>query len=76
MKIKTGDTLFTYTDGLTDRRNSNGDFYSIDRIAKLLEKSGDADLGSVYDRIYDDIHGFRATEEYRDDIAFVLTRFV
>jgi serine phosphatase RsbU (regulator of sigma subunit) len=76
MQIKTGDTLFVYTDGLTDRRNANGDFYAIDRIAKLLETSSDSELSTVYDRIYDDISGFVATEEYRDDIAFVLTRFV
>jgi len=76
MRMLTGDTLFVYTDGLTDRQNKNGDFYSIDRIAALLEKSADAELGTVYDRIYEDINGFGATEEFRDDIAFVLTRFV
>jgi serine phosphatase RsbU (regulator of sigma subunit) len=70
-----GDTLFVYTDGLTDRRNSSGEFYSIDRIATLLEQSSDSDLGTVYDRIYDDVSTFTATDEYKDDIAFVLSRF-
>jgi serine phosphatase RsbU (regulator of sigma subunit) len=74
--IGEGDTLFVYTDGLTDRQNANGDFYSIDRIASLLEKSAGADLGSVYDRIVEDVSTFGATEEFRDDIAFVLTRFL
>jgi sigma-B regulation protein RsbU (phosphoserine phosphatase) len=76
MKIDPGDTLFVYTDGLTDRRNAGGEMYSIDRIARLLEKSADSDLESLYDRIYEDITGFAATEEFRDDIAFVLTRYV
>ncbi len=76
MKFDPGDTLFVYTDGLTDRRNAGGEMYSIDRIAGLLEKSADSDLESLYDRIYEDITGFVATEEFRDDIAFVLTRFV
>jgi serine phosphatase RsbU (regulator of sigma subunit) len=76
MQIDPGDTLFMYTDGLTDRKNTGGDLYSIERIAHLLENSADSDLGSVYDRIYEDITGFGATEEFRDDIAFVLTRFV
>jgi serine phosphatase RsbU (regulator of sigma subunit) len=75
MKIAPGDTLFVYTDGLTDRQNTSGELYSIDRIARLLEKSADGDLGSVYDVIYEDVSGFAATEEFRDDIAFVLTRF-
>ena len=75
LSVSSGDTLFVYTDGLTDRRNTAGDFYSIDRIALLLEDSRDAAVDTVYDRIYDDISGFDATEEYKDDIAFVITRF-
>ena len=75
MTIAPGDTLFVYTDGLTDRRNQEGEFYSIDRIASLLETSRDADLSQVYDSIYEDVNSFAATEDLRDDIAFVVTRF-
>jgi serine phosphatase RsbU (regulator of sigma subunit) len=73
--IAPGDTLFAYTDGLTDRRNSSGDFYSIDRVANLLEQTRGSDLGKVYDSIYADVSGFSATDELRDDIAFVVSRF-
>lgn len=75
MTIAPGDTLFVYTDGLTDRRNQNGDFYSIERIASVLEKSSDDDIATVYERIHEDVTGFGATDEFRDDIAFVVTRF-
>jgi serine phosphatase RsbU (regulator of sigma subunit) len=75
LSVAPGDTLFVYTDGLTDRRNEAGDFYSIDRIARLLEESKDADLNTVYDTIREDVNTFSATEEFKDDIAFVLTRF-
>ena len=75
MKVSPGDTLFLYTDGLTDRRDASGNFYDINRVAALLEKSGDADLTAIYDAIYADVNRFIATDEYRDDIAFVLTRF-
>jgi serine phosphatase RsbU (regulator of sigma subunit) len=73
--IEPGDTLFVYTDGLTDRVNGGGDFYSIDRVAALLDTAPEADLTTVYDSILADISGFSATEEYKDDIAFVVTRF-
>lgn len=75
LSVLPGDTLFVYTDGLTDRVNENGDFYSIDRVAQLLEKSRDADMGTLYDAIYADVHDFTASEEFKDDIAFVVTRF-
>ena len=31
--------------------------------------------GELFDRIYADICAFSATEEFKDDIAFVVTRF-
>jgi len=75
VRVSPGDMLFAYTDGLTDRRNASGDFYSIDRISRLLEMSIDHDLDRTYDTIYGDITEFNSTEEFRDDIAFVVTRF-
>lgn len=75
ISVSPGDTLFVYTDGLTDRVNHSGDFYSIDRVAEVLDRSNGADLGTVYDSIYADVSNFAATEEFKDDIAFVVTRF-
>lgn len=75
LTVSPGDTLFVYTDGLTDRRNANGEFYLIDRVASLLERSPDGDLSAVYDAIYEDVTHFASTEDFRDDIAFVVTRF-
>ena len=74
-KIASGDVVVLYTDGLTDRLNEAGEFYSIDRIAALLERSCDADLASLYDSIYEDVRTFAATDDFKDDIAFVVTRF-
>src|SRR6185436_11239753 len=44
LEFASGDTLFVYTDGLADRCNAAGDFYSIDRVASLLESSRDGDV--------------------------------
>lgn len=75
LTVSPGDTLFVYTDGLTDRVNAAGDFYAIERIAAVLDQSRDADLSTVYDAIFADVSAFRATEEFKDDVAFVVTRF-
>lgn len=75
ISVSPGDTLFVYTDGLTDRVNRDGDFYSIDRVAEVLDRANGADLATVYDSIYADVSNFAATEEFKDDIAFVVTRF-
>ena len=75
LSVSPGDTLFAYTDGLTDRRNDKGEFYSIDRVASLINRSNGGDVGALYDSIFEDVSGFIATEDFRDDIAFVLSRF-
>jgi serine phosphatase RsbU (regulator of sigma subunit) len=75
LQVGPGDTLFVYTDGLTDRRNAAGEFYSIDRVAGLLESARGGDLGTLYDAINEDVRSFDATDDFRDDIAFVVTRF-
>jgi serine phosphatase RsbU (regulator of sigma subunit) len=75
MEVAPGDTLFVYTDGLTDRMDREGEFYAIERVARLLERHEGDELSIVYDSIYADVSGFSATEEFRDDIAFVVTRF-
>jgi serine phosphatase RsbU (regulator of sigma subunit) len=75
LPVSPGDTLFVYTDGLTDRRNAAGEFYSIDRVASILDRANGGDLGTLYDSIFEDVTGFVATEDFRDDIAFVVSRF-
>ena len=69
-----GDVLFSYTDGLTDRRNAGGEFYSLDRIAAILEKNDSSDFGGLYQKIFEDVSAFAPSEEFRDDVAFILAR--
>jgi len=75
LRVSPGDTLFVYTDGLTDRRTESGEFYAIERVAALLEKHRESDLGTIYQEIWADVNGFSATDEFKDDIAFIVTRF-
>ncbi len=75
LNVSSGDTIFVYTDGLTDMRNEAGEFYPIDRVAAMLEDGRDSDIDTLYQRIHSDVLGFSPIEEFRDDIAFVITRF-
>jgi serine phosphatase RsbU (regulator of sigma subunit) len=75
LNVVPGDVLFVYTDGLTDRRSSAGEFYSIERIAAILEQYAGKDVDSVYNAIYRDVTEFTATDDFKDDIAFVVARF-
>lgn len=75
LDLSPGDLLFCYTDGLTDRRTSAGEFYPIDRIAAILKEQGRSDLSAIYDAIVGDVRDFSPSEDFRDDVAFTLARF-
>ena len=75
MHVASGDTLFVYTDGVTDRTNPAKEFYAIERVSSIIEQAGDADLDALYDAIYADVTEFQATDDFKDDLAFVVTRF-
>lgn len=75
LHVASGDTLFVYTDGVTDRTNPAKEFYAIERVSSIIEQAGDADLDALYDAIYADVTEFQATDDFKDDLAFVVTRF-
>lgn len=74
LELEPGDLLFCYTDGLTDRRTAAGEFYSIDRIVRILREQAASSADTIYQAIMTDVTSFSPTEEFRDDVAFTLTR--
>ena len=74
LDLEPGDLLFCYTDGLTDRRTATGEFYSIDRIVEILRAQAAGTTDQIHEAIMNDVTSFSPTEEFRDDVAFTLTR--
>lgn len=74
LDIQSGDILFTYTDGLTDRRSRNGEFYALDRVAGIIERNAARPADELFGLVRDDAFSFAATDELRDDIAMVMVR--
>jgi hypothetical protein len=40
-----------------------------------MDRGRDLELTALYELIYGDVSEFAATEDLRDDIAFIVTRF-
>lgn len=75
LELADDDMIFAYSDGLTDRISTEGDFYSTDRIAEILVRSAGKDLADIHDEIFTDVTSFSQTEDLKDDVAMVLMRF-
>jgi len=69
-KIEPGDTLFAYTDGVTEARAPNGDFLTEKRLVELLSVPTNSAL-EVVDRIDNILKDFIAEAEPFDDITMI-----
>ncbi|HEU5270137.1 MAG TPA: PP2C family protein-serine/threonine phosphatase [Jatrophihabitans sp.] len=69
--LNPGDTLFAYTDGVTEATNGSGDQFGEDALRSLLQhsaRSGEGMLGEVYARV----RGFAGGAPQSDDVTMVL----
>ncbi len=69
-KIEPGDTLFAYTDGVTEARAPNGDFLTEKRLVELLSSPVSSAL-EIVDRIDNVLKDFIADAEPFDDITMI-----
>jgi sigma-B regulation protein RsbU (phosphoserine phosphatase) len=70
------DLLFLLTDGLIEQGNTDGEVYSLERVAGLLRTHAGAPVEEIADRLMSDFNGFRGRHHLNDDVSFALMRFV
>jgi sigma-B regulation protein RsbU (phosphoserine phosphatase) len=69
-KFDPGDILFAYTDGVTEARAKNREFYTEKRLIELLSQPV-LSATALVDRVYDTIHEFMAGATQADDITMM-----
>ncbi|MFO1422557.1 MAG: SpoIIE family protein phosphatase [Candidatus Competibacteraceae bacterium] len=69
-QIDPGDFIFCYTDGVTEARNSGGDFFMEDRLFELLARPGTTARGLV-DHVYAALQDFMTGAVQFDDITMI-----
>ena len=77
--LQPGDTLFLYTDGVTDTFSHDGDQFGSDRLHETLLKAGNASAESVLESVLDTLERFRGTEKEgrlpnRDDTTIIVLK--
>ncbi|MGE0489995.1 MAG: PP2C family protein-serine/threonine phosphatase [Vulcanimicrobiota bacterium] len=66
-----GDQLFFYTDGVTETRSPNRDFFGEDGLAARLTGSGSAPVKQVVDGLLLELANFRGGQAPTDDVAIL-----
>ena len=70
-RLAPGDSLFLYTDGVTEAMNRNGELYSEQRLERCLARSGE----NFVTEIRADVAAFAAGAEQSDDITMLALDF-
>lgn len=73
VRLEPGDTLVLYTDGVTEARASDGDFFGEDRLRELVRGTAGLDAASVAGRIKDTVLEHQGVGP-SDDVAILVLR--
>ncbi len=74
-EIKSGDIIFTYTDGLVETLNENGQQYSKESILKLVISNHSASAKDIANAIKADIKTFAGNMPVHDDQSLLVVKF-
>lgn len=66
-----GDTLFLYTDGLIEARNTDGDEFEVDGLKQTLKKSIPLAMIERQKFILNRLHSFTQTDSNEDDVTII-----
>lgn len=73
-RLEPGDTLWLYTDGLIEARESaTGEHFELDRVCRIIEESRGESIASIRDRIFDALRAWSPNP--LDDVAIVGARY-
>jgi sigma-B regulation protein RsbU (phosphoserine phosphatase) len=71
-KLQPGDRVLMYTDGITERFNTDGETYGEERLLRQLEASGDLEPQELLAAIMKDVNDFANGRPADDDQALLL----
>jgi len=74
-RLRRGDKLVIYTDGVSEAENPSGQQYGEDRLHALVEKNASASGIKIHQKIIDDVAVFTGEAPQSDDITLVILEY-
>jgi sigma-B regulation protein RsbU (phosphoserine phosphatase) len=76
MQLKPGDTVFVYTDGVTEAENRKKDLFSDEKLIELLAVSGGVGAREIVELVRNEINTFSDGADQSDDITMLTVRYL
>jgi len=73
-KLNLQDILLIYSDGLSEARNSDDDFFGELRVKNLLEKAQQNDASTIASTILNAVKNFTGDTPFSDDLSFIILK--
>ncbi|MBD3617763.1 MAG: SpoIIE family protein phosphatase [Gracilimonas sp.] len=74
LKLKEGDVVILYTDGITEMLNSGNHFYGEERLKRLVKGVRKASSEKILEIIIDDVNEFKGMAKQHDDMTLVIIK--
>ena len=76
IQLEEGDTIFLYTDGVTEAADSTGKMYSLERLQNFLnEREKNSSAKKILEDIHESLQKFSAGADQSDDITILAVKF-
>jgi hypothetical protein len=75
-RLRPGDILILYTDGITDAQNAEGKFFGEERMLEVVLACAGWSARQIQDALLDEVHRFVGEAPRQDDIALIVIRRV
>ena len=74
-QIEPDSTLFLYTDGLTEAKNSQHKLFGLERVKEVLRQSNDQLPKEILEKVTVAVHSFVKDAEQSDDLTMMAIRY-
>ncbi len=72
IRLEKGSRILLFTDGITEARNKDGEFYGMERVIRTAESHSSEPVEKIKDAIISDVCRFSGGESQGDDRAIVI----
>lgn len=76
VRLNAGDSLFLFTDGINEARNTNRDLYGLQRLESCLKQNKQFQPEALLEGIYQNVADFSGDEARSDDITALSVRYL
>ncbi|MCX6240113.1 MAG: SpoIIE family protein phosphatase [Bacteroidia bacterium] len=71
-----GESLITFTDGVTEEYNGQGEFFGIERLIAVVNPLRELSTRNIVNKVFDVLDDFRGRAEVHDDTTLVALKFL